>query len=77
MTGSLGITLRVLRNTGLGESTLKFIHNYLHFCEAKTIHIHNPNWKHKKKNNILGVQISFEGLTKDSVTSIKSHRTIL
>ena len=26
---------------------------------------------------ILGVQISFEGLTKDGVTSIKSHQSIL
>jgi len=30
-----------------------------------------------KQTFLLGVQISFEGFTKDSVSSIKSHRIIL
>ena len=48
ITGFLGITLRVLRNTGFSESSLMFIYNYLHFFAAKTIYIYNPNSKHKK-----------------------------
>ena len=41
MTDSIAITLRIVRNTGFEESTLKFIYNYLYLCEAKTIYIHN------------------------------------
>ena len=50
MTDSLGSTLRVLRNTGFEVSILKFIQIYLHLFAPKTIHIHNPNWKHNKND---------------------------
>ena len=50
MTGSLEITLNVLRKTGFGQSDSKFIPIYLHFFAAKTIHIHDPNWKHKENS---------------------------
>ena len=40
----------VLGNIRFGESSLKFIHNYWHFVEVKTIHINNSYLKHKENN---------------------------
>ena len=43
MTGSLGNMLKVLKNTGFGESSSKFIYGFFHSFAVKTIHRHNPN----------------------------------